>query len=51
MTSCKGGVIKLWTMDMQLIREIKFPKSIESAVFGNEKGDILVSHEGRITQI
>ena len=51
MTSCVGGVVKLWTPLKQLLREIQFVGGVDAVCFLNDKGDILVGHDKRISVI
>ena len=50
-TGGKDGIIKVWNMRKQLIREIKFPEPITSVCFLNAKGDILVGHVGKVSSV
>jgi WD40 repeat protein len=43
--------IKIWNTKKQIIREIKFPDSIESVKFLNPEGSILVGHAGHVSGI
>ena len=60
MTADTSGSIRFWTRDKKYIREIQFPdkidttersNAIESVCFLNTKGDILISHDKRISKI
>lgn len=44
-SSCKGGVIKIWTYFKTFISEIQFPNKVDSVCFLNENGDILIAHD------
>ena len=48
-SSCTGGIIKLWTSTKRFIREINFPSKIDSVCFHNAEGDLLISHDKRIS--
>lgn len=50
-TSDSAGMLRLWTRDKKFIREIQFPHPIDSVCFLNTRGDLLVSHEERISVI
>ena len=50
-SSCKEGMIRIWTLNKKFMREIFFPHGIDSVCFHNNEGDILVSHEKRISLI
>jgi len=57
-TSCVKGQVKIWSTnnvrnlgDKQLIREINFPNKVDSVLFLNEEGDILVGHDRRLSII
>lgn len=57
-TSCSGGQVKLWSTanvrglgDKQLLREINFPNRVDSVCFINEKGDLLVGHDRRLSLV
>ena len=50
-TSDANGMLRLWTRDKKFIREIQFPHPIDSVCFLNTRGDLLVSHEERISVI
>ena len=52
LVTCDGdGTIRLWDQNKKLMREINFPHAIDSVCFLNTKGDLLVSHEARISVI
>lgn len=46
-----NGNIRLWSADKKFLREIQFPNPIDSVIFLNQAGDLLVSHESRISHI
>lgn len=50
-TSCEGGSIRVWSKDKKFLREIAFPQRIDSVCFLNAKGDLLVSHDKRVSLI
>lgn len=50
-TSCAGGTVRIWSQDKQFLREIAFPHPVDSVCFFNSSGDILVSHEKRVSLI
>ena len=50
-TSDIQGYIKIWSLEKRFLREILFPHPVDSVCFLNKEGDILVSHESRISQI
>lgn len=50
-TGGKDGLVKVWNIKKELIREIKFPDPITSVVFLNHDGDILVGHIGKVSQV
>lgn len=50
-TSCAGGTVKIWSQDKQFLREIAFPHPVDSVCFFNTSGDLLVSHENRVSII
>ena len=45
------GHAKVWNIKKELIREIKFPESVQSATFLDDGCDILVGHQGRISLV
>ena len=51
LTTSTGGALRIWNHDRKFLREISFPGQIESACFCNAEGDILVSHEHRVSLI
>ena len=50
-TGGKDGLIKVWNIRKELIREIKFPEPITSVCFLNSLGDILVGHVGKVSSV
>ena len=46
LTACKEGLVKVWNLKKELIREIKFNDPIISALFLNQEADIIVGHGG-----
>jgi hypothetical protein len=50
-TSCAGGIVRIWSQDKLFLREISFPHPVDSVCFFNSRGDILVSHEKRVSRI
>jgi hypothetical protein len=50
-TSCAGGIVRIWSQDKQFLREIAFPHAVDSVCFFNCSGDILVSHEKRVSLV
>ena len=50
-SSCEGGSIRVWSLDKKFLREIAFPHRVDSVCFFNASGDILVSHEKRVSLI
>ena len=51
MTSDAHGNIRIWNKDKKFMREIIFPHPVDSVCFLNTSGDLLVSHEERISVI
>mmetsp|Transcript_24011 Transcript_24011/g.36911 ORF Transcript_24011/g.36911 Transcript_24011/m.36911 type:complete len:184 (+) Transcript_24011:2288-2839(+) len=45
------GLIKVWNLQKQLIREIKFVEPVNSVIFLNKKGDIIVGHSGNLNRL
>ena len=45
------GLVKIWNVKRELIREIKFPEPVETATFLNYEGDILVGHLGKTSSV
>lgn len=50
-TGGRDGLIKVWNIKKQMIREIKFPEPITSVSFLNSEGDILVGHVGKVSSV
>jgi WD40 repeat protein len=50
-TGGKDGIIKVWNMRKELVREIKFPEPITAVCFFNQQGDILVGHVGKVSSV
>lgn len=50
-TGGRDGLIKVWNIKKQLIREIKFPEPITSVAFLNSEADILVGHIGKVSSV
>jgi WD40 repeat protein len=50
-TGGRDGLVKVWNLKKELIREIKFPEPITAVNFMNPKGDILVGHVGKVSSI
>jgi hypothetical protein len=50
-SSCAAGSIRIWNRDKKFIREISFPHKVDSVCFHNSAGDILVSHEQRVSLV
>ena len=51
MTGAKDGLVKVWNIKKELLREIKFPEPITSVCFLNSKADILVGHVGKVSSV
>lgn len=45
------GFVKVWNLQKQLIREIKFPEAVYSVTFLNERGDLIVGHLGKVSTV
>ena len=43
-TSDNEGIVKVWTKDKQLIREVTFPEVVKSVMFIDSNCDILIGH-------
>lgn len=43
------GRILIWNIDRKFIREIKCPHRVDSVCFYNNSGDLLISHEQRVS--
>ncbi len=50
-TGARDGLVKIWNIKKELIREIKFPEPITSVCFLNQNGDILVGHVGKVSSV
>jgi len=50
-TGGKDGLIKVWNMKKEMVREIKFPEPITAVCFFNQNGDILVGHVGKVSSV
>lgn len=50
-TGAKDGLIKVWNIKKEMIREIKFPEPITAVSFLNQRGDILVGHVGKVSSV
>lgn len=51
MTGGKDGLIKVWNIKKDLVREIKFPEPITAVSFLNREADILVGHGGKVSSV
>ena len=51
MTSSRDGLVKIWNLKKELLREIKFNEPIFAACFLNKNADIAVGHSGQISVI
>lgn len=52
MVTCdEEGIVRLWNREKKFLREIQFPGPIDSIVFLNQEGDLLVSHEQRLSLV
>lgn len=49
MTAGTEGLVKIWNMQKELIREIQFTEAISAVVFLNEQADVLVGHFGKLS--
>ena len=45
------GLVKVWNSKKQLIREVKFVEPVNSVSFLNQKGDIIVGHQGNLSRL
>lgn len=45
------GLVKIWNVKKELIREIKFPEPVYSVSFLNREGDIIVGHLGKVSTV
>lgn len=50
-TGGRDGLVKVWNIRKELIREIKFPEPITSLIFLNNDADILVGHVGKVSKV
>eukprot|EP00347_Sterkiella_histriomuscorum_P010595 403375671 len=50
-TGAKDGLVKVWNIKKELIREIKFPEPITSVCFLNQNADLLVGHVGKVSTV
>jgi len=50
-TSDTNGAIRIWNKEKKFLREIQFPNTVDSICFLNERGDLLVSHDTRLSHI
>jgi WD40 repeat protein len=50
-TGARDGLIKVWNIKKELVREIKFPEPITSVCFLNPNADILVGHVGKVSSV
>jgi hypothetical protein len=50
-TGGKDGLIKVWNMRKDLVREIRFPEPITAVCFFNSNADILVGHVGKVSSV
>ena len=50
-TGGRDGLVKIWNIKKELIREIKFPEPITSVCFLNSAADILVGHVGKVSSV
>ena len=51
MTSDIKGAIRVWTHEKKFVREIQLPNPVDSICFLNPGGDLLVSHDSRISHL
>lgn len=42
---------KIWNLKKEMIREIKVPEKIHSVAFLNEKGDVLIGHNAKVSTV
>lgn len=45
------GLVKIWNIKKELIREIKFPEEVYAVSFLNSDGDIIVGHKGKVSTV
>lgn len=50
-TGGKDGLVKVWNIKKELIREIKFPEPITSVCFLNKQADLLIGHVGKVSTV
>ena len=50
-TGAKDGLVKVWNIKKELVREIKFPEPISSVCFLNSEADILIGHVGKVSTV
>lgn len=50
-TGGKDGLVKVWNIKKELIREIKFPEPITAVCFLNSSADLLVGHIGKVSSV
>jgi WD40 repeat protein len=50
-TGGKDGLVKVWNIKKELIREIKFPDPITSVLFLNNDADLLIGHIGKVSSV
>ena len=50
-SSDESGCIKIWSVDKKFIREIQLPHQVDSVCFLNSDGDLLISHEKRVSKL
>lgn len=50
-SGAKDGLVKVWNIKKELLREIKFPEPITSVCFLNSDGDLLVGHVGKVSTV
>ena len=50
-TSSRDGLVKIWNIKKELLREIKFNEPIFSACFLNSDADLVIGHSGQISVI
>jgi hypothetical protein len=42
---------KIWNLKKEMIREIKVPEKIFAVAFLNEKGDVLIGHNAKVSTV
>jgi len=50
-TSDTKGAIRIFNREKKFLREIQFPNPVDSICFLNQFGDLLISHESRISHL